>query len=522
LLDALLRDEFSSWHWLEKWARERPLQRALADESAELTWLALKERAEKLGRQLLHTGLCRQDVVLLFAENSAFLVVALLAIQWAGGVPLLLNPATDVPLLQDAIAQARPKLALVEHEHLLGRLPTDGSVQPVTAAALASCAAVLPVKPRELPSGKDCFALLLTSGSTAAPKVVRVTHARAVLSGYGMGVMCLDHSAGDTIYCVLPLGHATGLMTGLCPALVAGCSLVLRRRFSARDFWRDAALQRATSALYVGEIARRLLAAEPSEHDTSHTIRTLYGNGMPLESWHRIQARFAIPRILEFYGATELALAMVNLAGVPGQMGRIALRAMSPWKIRRLEVGSADLKHDFLGRLEPCADAEPGELVLMGRHRTGDIVVRDSDGYVKHVDRRPGIFRQNGHNVSSKAIEAALRDTAGVAALGVTHVSLPHYDGQAGLLVVVPQRSFELRNLQLAYERLPHHQRPRFVRLTDSLRVNRGLKFDEVGYRTAGVDPECVKDRLYAYGRSGFVPIDSSVWHQLQLGTFHF
>jgi len=206
----------------------------------------------------------------------------------------------------------------------------------------------------------------------------------------------------------------------------------------------------------------------------------------------------------------------------PGCMGRIAMREVSPWQIVRLDRKSGELCSQGDGQCEPCADDEPGELVFMNRLRTGDIVVRDAQGYVRYVDRQPGFFRQNSYNVSTRAVAQALRSVVGIEALGVTHLKLPCYEGQAGFLVVVPGQGFDLRHIELAYERLPAHQRPRFLRLTGELRLNRGLKFDEAAYRLEGIDPGQVSEPLYAYTPAGFAALDSARWREVQLGTFRF
>jgi fatty-acyl-CoA synthase len=213
---------------------------------------------------------------------------------------------------------------------------------------------------------------------------------------------------------------------------------------------------------------------------------------------------------------------MVNLSEAPGYMGRIALRELSPWQIARLDAETNAPRQDGNGSFELSDDNEPGELVFLNRYRTGDLVVRDADGYVRYLDRQPGVFRQNGHNTSSHALRAALLGTPGVRELGVTHVTLPRYDGQCGLVVVVAGHGLELAHLQAAYQRLPKQQRPRFLRVTSTLQLNRGLKFDAVAYARAGVDPGQVSDPLYLYGPSGFVAIDSGVWRELQLGTIRF
>jgi fatty-acyl-CoA synthase len=174
------------------------------------------------------------------------------------------------------------------------------------------------------------------------------------------------------------------------------------------------------------------------------------------------------------------------------------------------------------GAHEICADGEPGELTLFNHLRTGDIVVRDAQGFVEFVDRQVGGFRQKGLNVSNEFVARTLRQAPTIESLGVTHLVLPRYAGSLGLLVMVPGAGFHIRDLEQAYQRLPEHARPRCLRITQALRLNRGLKFDALGYRAEGVDPARVDDPVYVYRASGFIRVDSDVWCDLQLGTLRF
>ncbi len=534
LAHAAIRDQFSPWYFVGRWAQKIPNLPALIDEAGEVTWLQLHERAAALAAALARHGPIAGSAVLLIAENSSSLVVALLAVQCAGGRPVLIDPASDAHWVAEAVRQSKAAAVWLAHEHLRRWIPDSIGVPVFVAedATTRACACVTSAahwkseaqkqKRTRTPVGRDVFALLLTSGTTGTPRLVPISNYRAVLSGYGIGRVCLRHGNGNVIYCALPLSHATALLTGLCAALVTGSGCALRARFSAGGFWSDVVRFRATSALYVGETARRLLAAPDSDCDRGHGLQVLYGTGMPLDVWHRIQARFGVPSIIEFYGATELPLAMVNLSAEPGYMGRIALRELSPWQVERLAGETELVRKGRRGSSNVWCEHQSGELVFMGHYHTGDVVRCEAHGYVRHVDRATGVFRQDGHNSSCESLRTALRGIHGVRDVGVTHLTLPRYDGQAGLVVLVPAFGFDLRHLAAAYQRLPKHQRPRLLRLTDALLLNRGLKFDALAYHRAGVDPEHVTDPLYAYGASGFVVIDSVIWRELRLGTFRF
>jgi fatty-acyl-CoA synthase len=559
LVSALLSGDLTPGYWLEHQATQGPNLRAISDEHASLSWSELQVKVSKWGKALRRRGVGTGVRVALLADNSAYLVAAVLAIHWTGAASVLLDPSRDKAWLAWALVESKATLLLVDREsHVKGlTLPSNCQAFVAEQAFAVDASSELDLELRYRGLGSDCFVWMMTSGTTGTPRVTRITNSRAVLSGFGMGDLCLGLGSSDTIFCVLPLTHATAMLTGLCVALLTGCAFITRKRLATSTFWADVSKEHATSLMYVGEVARYLLVAPMSSGEQTHSIKVAFGNGMALDVWQRFQARFRIPKILEFYGATELPLALVNLAGNPGSMGRIALRRFSPWQIIRCDVDTGDLMRRTDGTLKDCEVNEPGELVLFSKPhfwtkltehlsslvgkvakdaalagglpgtgavgmRTGDIVSCDERGYVTFVDRLFGYIRQNGHNVSTRYLECRLRDAKDIIDVGVTHVTLPHYDGQLGLVVVVPTGNFQIAALARIVDQLPDYSRPRFLRLTTRLRLNRGFKFDQAGYRVQGVDPAIVTEPLYVYSRGQFVPMTDIIWSELVLGSFRF
>ncbi len=557
LRTGIRHGRFSLWNCLEFWADRRPHSQAIADEDGSLTWRQLRTEAVNWGRSLRQRGIGPATRVAVVAENSTPLIVLLFAIQWIGGCALLLDARCGSDGLASALGVFDTPFLLVDvPENLEGlRLPQSCTV--MTLSELSSSVANDHTVQRSRSSQSESFAWLTTSGTTGEPKAVGVSATRAVLAGFGISELCLALSPSDVIFCALPLSHATGLLTGLCAALVAGCTLVTRRRFAASAFWSDVANVRATALVYVGELARYLLAAPYDVSEQSHRLRVAYGSGMALDVWHRFQARFRIPRILELYGATELRLSLVNLTGRPGAIGRTPFGKVSPWRIVRRDAESGCLIRDAQDLCIECEPGEAGELVLLasyfskdrrqnqsqrdaaadGQHmqfvsqvvcrtdwglRTGDIVVRDDNGYIEFVDRTFEVFRQDGRNVSSAYLVRQMRHFAGVAEVGVTHLRLPHYDGQMGLAVIVPTGSFSVAGLERDYNRFAPFEKPRFLRLTAQLRVNRALKFDQAAYRIEGLCPNGPAEAMFAYAGGHFCRITPHVRREIDLGQFRF
>ena len=112
-----------------------------------------------------------------------------------------------------------------------------------------------PAIPGLEPDVESLWVLLFTSGTSAAPKAVRCTQRRLLTTGNRM-TMVLDVGPDDVGYLAMPLFHSNSLMVGLAPALVAGASVGLARRFSASRFLDDVRRYGATWFNYTGQAAR--------------------------------------------------------------------------------------------------------------------------------------------------------------------------------------------------------------------------------------------------------------------------
>ena len=125
------------------------------------------------------------------------------------------------------------------------------------------------------------------------------------------------------MYNCLPMYHSVGGVLATGAVLVGGGSVVIRKTIFCRQFWRDIVRWDCTLFQYIGELCRYLLHTAPHPHERDHRIRMCCGNGLRPDVWNGFKERFRIPRILEFYAATEGNVSLVNVEGRPGAIGRI-------------------------------------------------------------------------------------------------------------------------------------------------------------------------------------------------------
>ena len=253
--------------------------------------------------------------------------------------------------------------------------------------------------------------------------------------------------------------------------------------------------------------------------------------GLRPEIWKRFQDRFAIPRIVEFYGATEGNVSMLNYDGTVGSVGRVPnyLEWLLPTRVVRFDVEREMPVRGPDGLCIECGPDEAGEAVgrismRAGRNfegytkaaestkkvlhdvfakgdswfRTGDLMRRDRHGYFYFVDRIGDTFRWKGENVATSEVAEALSTIPGIREANVYGVKVPGADGRAGMAALVADGGFDLAGLAARLEdHLPSYARPTFLRLQPEIEVTGTFKQRKVDLVTEGFDPAAIAEPLY-------------------------
>jgi fatty-acyl-CoA synthase len=267
------------------------------------------------------------------------------------------------------------------------------------------------------------WALLFTSGTSAAPKAVRCTQRRLLTTGNRMAAM-LGLTPDDVGYSAMPLFHTNSLMSGLAPALVAGASLSLSRRFSASGFLPDVRRFGATWFNYTGKVLVYLLATPARPDDADNPLRVAFGNEGAPRVVEDAAARFGL-RIIDVFGSTEGAIALDRTGNRPsGSIGRLRQGIMVVDE-HGTELPRAQFDgHGGLINADECV----GEIVntlgvgpFEGYYRnveamdrttrggwywSGDLGYVDDDGWVFFAGRTTDWLRVDGENFPAAPIEA--------------------------------------------------------------------------------------------------------------------
>ncbi len=159
---------------------------------------------------------------------------------------------------------------------------------------------------------------IYTSGTTGLPKAANISHHRLMQWSFWFAGL-MDTGPGDRMYDCLPLYHSVGGVVAIGALLVRGGSVVIAEKFSAQRFWDDICDWDCTLFQYIGELCRYLVNAPHHPRERKHRLRLACGNGLRADVWEDFQSRFAIPRILEFYAATEGNISLYNVEGKAGR-----------------------------------------------------------------------------------------------------------------------------------------------------------------------------------------------------------
>lgn len=280
------------------------------------------------------------------------------------------------------------------------------------------------------------FYLLFTSGSTGAPKAVRMTHHRATRAALGSTWFNPD----DVLYCTMPLFHGNSLNAIVFPALATGATIALRHRFSASEFMADCRRYHATFFSTVGRALAYVLATPPRPDDRDHNVRYGLAPEASPNDMAAFTERFGIP-LIAGYGSSENAIVMVPAPGQPKdalgvpQAGIDAAivdpdtdaecptarldsdgRLLNPTEAIG-EIVGRNVADRFEGYYNnPEADAER---MRRGWYWSGDLGYRDAQGRFFFAGRRGDWLRVDGENFAAGPVERILARFSDLSAVAV-------------------------------------------------------------------------------------------------------
>ncbi|MGH6977184.1 MAG: long-chain-acyl-CoA synthetase, partial [Stellaceae bacterium] len=517
---------------LDALAAEHGDRPALLGEGESFTYRELAARTNRIARWAVADGLAGQAVALLMPNRPEYVAIWL-GLTRAGCAVALINTNLAGDALAHSLKAAQPRRVIVADSlapaltAIADRSHAGGAIewQRFNDAVARFDDTPLSTTECTTPAQKDLALFIYTSGTTGAPKAARITHGRVIEWALWFAGM-MDAGPDDRLYDCLPLYHSTGGVVAIGAMLVKGGSVLIRARFSATRFWDDVVDGGCTVFQYIGEICRYLAASPAHRRERQHKLRLACGNGLQGAVWTPFAARFGVPRILEFYAATEGSVSLYNVEGKPGAIGRVPpfLAKRFPVALVRCDANSGAPLRDAVGRCIPCGPDEIGE--ALGKvvadteaparqfdgytdgaatarklirdafapgdrwFRTGDLMRKDAAGFFYFIDRIGDTFRWKGENVATAEVAEIIAEFPGVTEATVYGVSVPGAEGAAGMATIVAGGALDLTALRThLVSRLPAYARPLFLRIKDRIEITATFKHKKNELAREGYDP---------------------------------
>lgn len=484
----------------DSWAAIAPDQVAVIDLNTGRNWSygELKVASDRLANAFRAAGVVRGDRVGVLMPQSAAVVIAHFAAQKLGAVVLPLFTLFGPDALAYRLADSGTKLVVSDGESLeklkgiRADLPdlamifaTEGAVAPVRDFWEEIAAASDQIVPVDT-AADDPAVMIYTSGTTGPPK--GVLHAHRFLFGH-LPSMELTHEGfpqeGDCGWTPADWAWIGGLMDMAMPCLYYGVPLVAcrMRKFSAEAAYALIAEQGVRN-LFFPPTALKLMRGVPVPEGVK--IRSVSSGGESLGAemlaWGQDVLRAPIN---ELYGQTECNLSITQAAGFmevrPGAMGQAlpgfdiavldsANTECAPGVMGELAVrrGTPSMFLGYWGKPEKTAEKFSGDWM-----RTGDLGVRDADGYFTYVARDDDVITSAGYRIGPSEIENCLMGDPDVVMAAVVGVPDPVRTEAVKAFVVLREGAVwdgvEARLIARVKARISPHVAPRWVVQAESL-----------------------------------------------------
>lgn len=468
-------------------ARRTPERTALRYADRAWTYRGLDEAVSTAAAVLMDGhGLQPGDRVASYAHNSDAYLIAYLACARAGLVHVPVNQNLTGEDLAYILRQSGSSLVLTDPD-LAGRIPQGYAVRPLRDAPgslLDELDTPRPFAPAHELTADDLVQLLYTSGTTALPKGAMMTHG-ALVHEYVSAVTALDLRATDRPVHALPLYHSAQMHVFLLPYLAVGAeNTVLDAPDAARIL--DLVESGQADSLFAPPTVWIGLANHPdfAVRDLGGLRKAYYGASiMPVPVLERLRERLPGLAFYNCFGQSEIG-PLATVLGPDEHEGRMDScgRPVLFVEAKVVDENGKDVPDGTAGEVvyrspQLCSGywdkpEESAEAFRDGWFHSGDLAVRDPEGYFTVVDRVKDVINSGGVLVASRQVEDALYTHSAVAEVAVVGLPDERWIEAVTAVVVLRGEATEAELISHAREKLPHFKAPKRVVFVEGLPRN--------------------------------------------------
>jgi long-chain acyl-CoA synthetase len=461
----------------------------------DITYRELDEASGSIACGLKGLGIGKGDRVCILMDNSPEYYFAYLGIMKLGAISgpvncwwqtreiqYLIKDSGAAALIMDA--NYRPHIEKIKGEcpglkHIIERGAPDRTYLSFEEMVSGKAA------PEPVNIGLDDISTIVyTSGTTGNPKGVLLSHGNILTNSMQAGKLA-NIRENDVVMCFLPLFHVNGLViTGTAP-MCAGSQIVLRKGFSAGEFWDCVSRYKVSIFSGVPTVYQILLNTPGSEKADVSSLR--YGvcgaAPMPVETIRKFEEKFNMI-IIEGYGLTEgTAGATANPIDGVRKIGSIGIpladsevkifddddREVPQGDVGEIVIRGGNVMKGYYNKPEETAKTLRG-----GWLHTGDMAYRDADGYLFIVDRKKEMIIRGGENIYPKELEEIMYSHPQVQEVAVVGVKDEIY-GEEVMACIVPKSGEAIDTeafRQWCKENMASYKVPRYVNIRPQLPKN--------------------------------------------------
>ena len=474
-----------------------------------LTYGQLAKRIDKFSNALTRLGVERGSVIAYISFNCHRLLEGYYAVPQIGAILLPINIRLTPPdiayILNDAgasvvvidrqlaglLAPILPSLPKMKRVVLMGGDPKADT--PLKGVDYEDLIANSPetFAPPALDED-DVAELFYTSGTTARPKGVALTHRNLVIHAYS-SMVCAHVNDTDAVLHSIPLFHVNGWGTPHTLTMVGGRHVMVQR-FDPEHILDVIEREHITAAFLVPTMALALMSTGSwKTRDLSSLRRVMLGGAAtPPGLLKALDERLPEAMVFCGYGLSETSPILTSaLPKADVREDKNASRAarntaglpLPGTEVEILDGAGKPVSHDGVAVGEICARGnavfegywnmpeETAKFIVDGWFHTGDMGTIDDQGYVSVVDRKKDIIITGGENVASIEIEKAIYDHPSVLECAVIGVPDPKWgEAPAAIVVLKPGATLDVAELlEHCRAKLAHFKVPKHVRFVAAL-----------------------------------------------------